>query len=88
MWLRLIANQCDNFAILVNLPLCFRGRKEFSAGGLSGDIFRMQLSEMRVYKDIYKLGLINFLELLSCILFSNLKFLRRFLIRFFNLLSN
>lgn len=78
LWLRL-SNQF-NMHFFYNI-LSFSRRKPFSKGGLSGNLLDMEKSEIFSIYEQYLDKNITFFYLISAIIFSLIKFCRRYLIR-------
>lgn len=49
----------------------------FGAGGLSADLWKMELGELDTYRRLYRLGRVGAISLLSLVAWSLLKYLRR-----------
>ncbi|MGG5506659.1 glycosyltransferase family 2 protein [Myroides sp. C6-3] len=63
-----------------NLSCSITMKRDFGDSGLSGDIYKMQRGELSNFKYLYQNKLLNVVEYVFFYLFSNLKFLRRFII--------
>ncbi|MNG41363.1 hypothetical protein D3C84_1305000 [compost metagenome] len=57
--------------------LAYTHRPEFSEGGLSGNLWKMQKGEMENYSYLYKNGYMNYADYAFWIFFSLGKFFRR-----------
>ncbi|MDT4834226.1 mycofactocin system glycosyltransferase [compost metagenome] len=82
LWLQVCFNGQKCFKI--KCALAFTHRPEFSEGGLSGNLWKMQVGEMENYSYLHKGGYISYVEYAFWTCFSLVKFSRRFIFsRFF-----
>lgn len=75
LWLRIICSGCQ--AAYLNLNLAYVYRPEWSSGGLSRNLWAMQIGESKSLLNVYKCKEISLLVLMGVQVFSWLKFLRR-----------
>ncbi|WP_158962012.1 glycosyltransferase family 2 protein [Myroides fluvii] len=66
--------------IFENLSCSISNKRDFGDSGLSGNIYKMQKGELSNYKYLYSKKLLTFSEYMFFCTFSNLKFVRRFLL--------
>jgi glycosyltransferase involved in cell wall biosynthesis len=69
-----------NIAVKLDACLCFVFKPMYGASGLSGDIYKMERSELLAYNKIYKSERINYFLYIFLCFFSIVKFVRRFII--------
>jgi glycosyltransferase involved in cell wall biosynthesis len=75
LWLDMIAD--GKRGVLLNIELASSYRPEYSSGGQSAKLWKMEYSELAIYRDLYCDKKINLLWLASCALFSLTKFFIR-----------
>lgn len=81
LWLKLIL--INHKAYKFSLPLAYSYKEHFGEAGLSSNLWKMELGELRCYFQIYKDGLISLPVLPFLSAYSLLKFLRRvFIVKF------
>lgn len=56
------------------------GKQHIGTSGLSSNITKMEIGELKNLKHSYQIGIINFVEYLGLLLFSVLRFLRRLVV--------
>ena len=78
LWLNIVAN--GNTAIYFDLQLAYLHKDRFGAEGLSGNMWNMELGELEMYYNLFKIGEISLFLFLLTITFSLLKHIRRILI--------
>jgi len=75
LWLGMLAD--NKRAVLLNIELASSYRPEYSSGGQSANLWKMQRSELEIYRDLYCNKHITLPWLISCALFSTAKFFIR-----------
>lgn len=78
LWFRI----CHHFKMAIideNLVLCGSGKPGFGHSGLSANIYKMQIGEMKNIKELLKLKEISIFEYIFFMSYSILKYIRRFL---------
>ncbi|NTU53782.1 MAG: glycosyltransferase family 2 protein [Chlorobiaceae bacterium] len=75
LWLRLLADGCD--AVVLELPLARAHRAPFSQGGVSSALWKMEQSELQIYRSLVEKKQIGMAQALLAALFSLFKFIRR-----------
>jgi len=75
LWLGMLAD--NKRAVLLNIELASSYRPEYSSGGQSANLWKMQRSELEIYRDLYCNKHITLPWLISCSLFSTAKFFIR-----------
>ncbi len=78
LWLEIIAN--GHKAALLNLHLAFCFRPEFSPGGQSANLWKMERSELGIYFYLYSTHKIGFLNMMATTVVSLIKYVRRCLV--------
>lgn len=78
LWLTIVFGGLPAF--LLNIPMAYSYKEEFGGGGLTGNLWKVELGELDTYRRLNSAGAIStfVLVLISC--FSFLKFLRRWII--------
>lgn len=66
--------------IFENLSCSITMKRDFGEAGLSGNIYKMQKGELSNFKYLYHNNYLNVFEYVFFYLFSNLKFIRRFIL--------
>ena len=64
----------------ISLPLVATYKKSFGESGLSSQLLKMQFSDLRNYKNLLRMGCINYWQWVFYSILSCLKFLRRLII--------
>jgi glycosyltransferase involved in cell wall biosynthesis len=77
LWLQILMAGFE--AWRVELPLACSYKPDFSAGGLSAELWRMEQSELETYRRLYQQKLIPFLALGALMTWSLLRYCRRVL---------
>lgn len=77
LWLEVIL--ADMPAYVLNQPLAFSFRAEFSVGGYSGQLWAHEKRELRAWRYLYRINKISFLIFCIAISWSYIKYLRRVL---------
>jgi len=75
LWIRLLLS--DYKGIYIDLPLALKFKPHFGHSGPSGELWRMEKDELKVYFDLLKNKMISGLVFPFLITFSLLKFIRR-----------
>ena len=75
LWLEIILSKMHSYVL--NQPLAFSFRPEFSAGGYSGQLWTHEKRELRAWQFLYKQRKISFLTLTVALVWSYIKYLRR-----------
>lgn len=78
LWLEVVLNGIR--AAKIEMPLAVSFKRDYGAGGLSANMWKMQLGELDCYRQLYKKRLIGFFLLMVVSSFSIIKFTRRILI--------
>lgn len=78
LWLDLVLS--GKQAAIIQFPLAYRYRPFFSQGGLGGNLWKMEVSELDNYRIFWHSGYINFLSFIVLSLWSLVKYFRRILI--------
>lgn len=80
VWLSL---SCKGIAIYqIEFPLVYSLKEKYYTKGLSSRLWKMEVGELRNYLDIYQRGCIRNYQLMLCLSFSFIKYLRRLVIYF------
>jgi glycosyltransferase involved in cell wall biosynthesis len=69
--------------VLLFIPLGIVYRPIFSNGGISGDIWKMEIAELNIYRNLYKKNKMSLFLFIALSILSFAKFLRRIIITFF-----
>ncbi|WAW09110.1 glycosyltransferase family 2 protein [Oxalobacter vibrioformis] len=83
LWLRIISD--GHNAVLIYRTLAFSFRPDFSLGGQSGNLWKMECSELQIYRQLYVRKKINVITWIIASAFSLTKYMRRLFIRSFAL---
>ena len=78
LWLNIVSE--GNNTTHLDLHLAYLYKNNFGAGGLSGNMWNMELGELGMYYNLFKAGGISLFLFLLTITFSLLKYIRRILI--------
>lgn len=78
LWLKIAFE--GNAVWRIELPLAFIHKAPFAAGGLSRDLWTMEKGELDTYKQMHTLGYLKSMGLISCSIFSLVKYLRRIIV--------
>lgn len=78
LWLRIIGS--GGQAAYLDITLAYVYKPEWSTGGLSGNLWAMQVGECKSLFNVYKQKRISMLVLIAVEIFSFIKFLRRIII--------
>lgn len=81
LWLQIATGGYQTWSLGTTLAYCFKPL--YGAGGLSGRLWEMEKGELDAYWQIYRGGRISFPVYLGVVLFSLLKYLRRFVLAHF-----
>ncbi|MDL2283928.1 glycosyltransferase [Oxalobacter sp. OttesenSCG-928-P03] len=81
LWLKIISN--GHKAALIDRILAFSFRPDFAIGGQSGNLWKMERSELQIYRQLYTRKKISAFTLIFVSAFSIIKYIRRLLIRIF-----
>jgi glycosyltransferase involved in cell wall biosynthesis len=76
LWLDLVLS--GKQAAIIQFPLAYRYRPYFSRGGLGGNLWKMEVSELDNYRIFWHSGYINFISFIILSLWSLAKYYRRF----------
>lgn len=79
LWLRILGS--GGRAALLDINLAYIYRPEWSSGGLSGDLWAMQIGECKSLLNVYKQKRISISTLIAVEILSFIKFLRRIIRR-------
>ncbi|QWD89169.1 glycosyltransferase family 2 protein [Polynucleobacter sp. MWH-CaK5] len=79
LWLRIIGS--GGRVVYLDINLAYVYRSEWSSGGLSGNLWAMQVGESKALFNLYRCKKISFPVLLIAEVFSWIKFLRRVFIK-------
>lgn len=78
LWLEMVLKGVR--AAKIEIPLALAFKLDFGAGGLSANLWKMELGELDCYRQLYKKRLIAFPLLVAVASYSVIKFLRRIVI--------
>jgi glycosyltransferase involved in cell wall biosynthesis len=78
LWLDILLS--GGQAAIIQFPLAYRYRPFFSRGGLGGNLWKMEVSELDNYRIFWHSGYINFISFIVLSLWSLAKYYRRVLI--------
>jgi glycosyltransferase involved in cell wall biosynthesis len=78
LWLNIVSD--GNTTTHLDLHLAYLYKNDFGAGGLSGNMWNMELGELEMYYSLFKEGGISLFLVLLTVTFSLLKHIRRVLI--------
>lgn len=77
LWLSILTD--GHQGALIDLPLAFIYKPPYGAGGLSGDLWKMEMGELANYWEFYRKGRISLPLLFALTSFSLAKYMRRVL---------
>ena len=75
LWLTVVLN--DQKACLLNMTMAYSFKEEFGDGGLTGDLWAMQLGVLDTFQQLAKSGSISFCTFILISIFSFFKYFRR-----------
>jgi glycosyltransferase involved in cell wall biosynthesis len=78
LWLEILLN--NNEAWRINLPLVSLHKAPFGEGGLSGQLWKMEIGELDTYYKLNRLGLINKISMICLAAYSLFKFSYRLML--------
>jgi glycosyltransferase involved in cell wall biosynthesis len=78
LWLNIVSK--GNTTTYLDFQLAYLHKDNFGSGGLSGNMWNMELGELNMYYNLFKVGDISLFLFLLTVTFSLLKYIRRILI--------
>jgi glycosyltransferase involved in cell wall biosynthesis len=78
LWLRIIYS--GKFCARSDCELAYLYKAEYGESGLSSNLYRMQIGELKNYSSLYKKSHINLFYYFLLLVYSNAKFMKRMLI--------